>query len=53
LHFLDGDSASTPSLGRRVWTEVELATMLERYRQKPRGRLFGILWYSFGSLLLA
>lgn len=30
---LDSDSASTPSLGRRVWTEAQLpTTMLSRYR---------------------
>lgn len=35
MRNLDSDSASTPSLGRRVWTEAQLlTTMLVRYRRR-------------------
>lgn len=35
MRILDSDSASTPSLGRRVWTEAQLlTTMLVRYRRR-------------------
>ena len=57
LRLLDGDSASTPSLGRRVWTEAQvLTTMLVRYRQRASWAFLLFLYshlYVMGSWLEA